>query len=316
MRITRGRRLLATARVISTPTIIPTISCRKIIWAQTSGISSRRNKAGKRKSKSAWNNGEHSFLNRNSEVQNPTSGNAPHTIQSETIIIQLVRLAALSPSLVVEALRHVDAAPYREQIMPAKIRDSKAALRTQIRAHLEKMPAAERATASTEICLRLKDQEIWKSARSILFYAPLPEEPDIWPLLDDAFALGKTVALPRFAAEQKRYAACRIQNTHVDLQSGRFGIREPTNLCAKISLNELDLILVPGIAFDLNGHRLGRGKGFYDHLLALVRGLTCGVAFDQQIVSEIPIEPHDVRLSCILTPTRWCWFASPRAVLE
>jgi 5-formyltetrahydrofolate cyclo-ligase len=63
--------------------------------------------------------------------------------------------------------------------------------------------------------------------------------------------------------------------------------------------------LVPGVAFDLHGRRLGRGKGFYDRLLADVRGKTCGVAFDEQIVREVPVEPHDSDVNCILTPTRW-----------
>jgi 5-formyltetrahydrofolate cyclo-ligase len=74
---------------------------------------------------------------------------------------------------------------------------------------------------------------------------------------------------------------------------------------ASAPLNRLDFILVPGVAFDLHGRRLGRGRGFYDQLLANVRGRTCGVAFDEQIVRDVPIEPHDVSLNCILTPTRW-----------
>jgi len=78
----------------------------------------------------------------------------------------------------------------------------------------------------------------------------------------------------------------------------------------------LDLALVPGVAFDLNGHRLGRGKGYYDRLLAMLTGPACGVAFDQQIVSQVPNEPHDVRLSCILTPTRWHDVTGPRAALK
>jgi len=72
-----------------------------------------------------------------------------------------------------------------------------------------------------------------------------------------------------------------------------------------LSLNRLDFILVPGVAFDLQGRRLGRGKGFYDQILAVVRGTVCGVAFDQQITPEIPVEPHDAVVNCILTPTRW-----------
>ena len=72
-----------------------------------------------------------------------------------------------------------------------------------------------------------------------------------------------------------------------------------------VSLNRLDFILVPGVAFDLHGRRLGRGRGYYDILLAKVRGTTCGVAFDEQIVREVPVEPHDSDVNCILTPTRW-----------
>jgi 5-formyltetrahydrofolate cyclo-ligase len=73
-------------------------------------------------------------------------------------------------------------------------------------------------------------------------------------------------------------------------------------------MNRLDLILVPGLAFDLNGRRLGKGKGYYDRLLAGVSGIKCGVAFDEQVVSEVPAGPHDVRVNCILTPTRWLEF--------
>jgi 5-formyltetrahydrofolate cyclo-ligase len=89
------------------------------------------------------------------------------------------------------------------------------------------------------------------------------------------------------------------------LGTGKFGVREPVASCEKIVLKHLDLILVPGLAFGLDGHRLGRGKGFYDRLLAVLHGPACGVAFDEQIVSVLPVEPHDLRLNCILTPTRW-----------
>jgi len=126
---------------------------------------------------------------------------------------------------------------------------------------------------------------------------------------------GKQVFLPRFQVDTKSYTACRVESAETDLRVGQFGIREPTETCPEIPLNRLDLILVPGVAFDLHGRRLGRGKGFYDQLLAAVRGRTCGVAFDEQIVNEVPVEPHDVVLNCILTPSRWFEFR-PRAVLE
>jgi len=65
------------------------------------------------------------------------------------------------------------------------------------------------------------------------------------------------------------------------------------------------LIVAPGIAFDLRGRRLGRGKGFYDRLLANAAGVKCGICFDEQLLAEIPVEPHDVALDFIATPTRW-----------
>ena len=175
-------------------------------------------------------------------------------------------------------------------------------------------------------------QERWSRAETILGYAPLFGEFDVWPLLLEALREGKRVFLPRFLREKPlkrpsarttllnqgvnergleddggrgRYVACEIKDPEKDLLIGRFGIREPETWCAEIDLNRLDFTLVPGVAFDLQGRRLGRGKGFYDRMLAEVRGTTCGVAFDEQIVGEVPVEPHDTRVNCIVTPTRW-----------
>jgi len=69
-------------------------------------------------------------------------------------------------------------------------------------------------------------------------------------------------------------------------------------------LSRLDLILVPGVAFDLCGCRLGRGGGFYDRLLAETHGVKCGIAFDEQITGEVPTGEHDLQMDFILTPTR------------
>ena len=192
----------------------------------------------------------------------------------------------------------------------------KARIREQVRGIFEKMFLAERAGASLHVCARLELQPIWREAKTILFYAPLPEEPDIWKLLKDSIAAGKSVLLPRFSREQNRYEVCQIKDAVKEVISGKFGIREPASACAKNLLKQLDLMLVPGLAFDMDGHRLGRGKGYYDRLLADLHGPTCGVAFDQQIVSHVPVEPHDMRLSFILTPTRWHSVTGPRAVLK
>jgi 5-formyltetrahydrofolate cyclo-ligase len=182
---------------------------------------------------------------------------------------------------------------------------AKQALREQVRQALKAIPPGERAAASARARSLLEKQLLWATAGSVMLFAPLPEELDVWPLLAQALAAGKRVALPRFAAATRSYEASWVRN-ETEVQVGHFGIREPTNLCARIaSVEHLDLILVPAVAFDLQGGRLGRGKGYYDQLLGGLRSTTCGMAFDEQIVGRIPMGPHDVRMHYVLTPTRF-----------
>jgi len=128
---------------------------------------------------------------------------------------------------------------------------------------------------------------------------------NIWPLLSQALRQGKTAALLRYSKTLDSYLPCAVREPETDVRAGHFGIREPLESCAAVELKRLDLVLVPGVAFDLHGRRLGRGRGYYDRLLSRVGGKTCGVAFDEQVVREVPLEAHDVLLNCILTPTRW-----------
>jgi 5-formyltetrahydrofolate cyclo-ligase len=167
------------------------------------------------------------------------------------------------------------------------------------------MSPDERSQSSRGAQAILKAQPAWQEAGSVLLYAPLEMELDVWPLLEEGLKAGKVVALPRFDPETGRYMARQIKDLAREMRLGRYGIREPLTSCELVPLNRLDFTLVPGVAFDLHGRRLGRGKGYYDALLADVRGKTCGVAFDQQIVREVPVEPHDSDVNCILTPTRW-----------
>ena len=189
--------------------------------------------------------------------------------------------------------------------MQKTIQESKQALRQQVRASVGRMEPGERAAASARACALLAAQTLWKTARWVLFFAPLPGELDVWPLLSQALTTSKKVALPRFVNETGSYETCQILDPNVDLQVGRYGIREPRSDCLPLPSPRLDLILVPGVAFDLRGRRLGRGKGYYDQLLGGLSGTRCGVAFDQQLLGEVPEEPHDLRVSCLLTPTRW-----------
>jgi 5-formyltetrahydrofolate cyclo-ligase len=178
----------------------------------------------------------------------------------------------------------------------------KAELRSQMRARLEKISPAVRAVESIDFGERLKTQI--PSAHTILFFAPMLDELDVWPVLELALAFGTNCALPFFDEEKKHYVARQLMNLKTDIVVGKFGLREPASTCAEIPLDKFDLILVPGMAFDLSGNRLGRGFGFYDRLLERAAGIKCGVAYDFQLLAKIPSEPHDAKVNFILTPDR------------
>jgi 5-formyltetrahydrofolate cyclo-ligase len=185
-------------------------------------------------------------------------------------------------------------------------REAKAAFRQKILERLEGMSPTHRAEASALACKVLERQQAWQRAQSILFYASTALELDVWRLVEDSLAAGKLVALPRYEPSGDRYAACRIQNAGADLAAGRFGIREPAAHCEQLDFGRIDLVLVPGVAFDNSGRRLGRGKGYYDRLLEQAQSRTCGVAFDEQVVTELPHEAHDIQVDSLVTPS-WFW---------
>lgn len=181
----------------------------------------------------------------------------------------------------------------------------KAEARQRLRDQLKRLSQPDRASGSAAIRAILKSQPVWESARAVLLFVPTRDEPETSPLISDALDAGKIVTLPRHVPGSDSYAACRIMNPRADLAPGRFGIPEPRPECPIFPMNELDFVLVPGIGFAPDGGRLGRGRGYFDRLLAAVPGFKCGVAFDCQIAAGLPLEPHDVRLDCLLTPTRW-----------
>lgn len=185
------------------------------------------------------------------------------------------------------------------------MQQQKKLIREQFRRQLRQKSPAERRADSMALCQKLVHSAIWEETRTVLFFASLPDEPDIGPVFEFILRQGLTVALPRMNTRESAYEACLVSDPARDLVDGHFGIREPGAHCEPFPLNMLDLVLVPGVAFDLRGRRLGRGAGYYDRLLSNVRGTACGIAFDEQISGELPVEPHDILVDCILTPTRW-----------
>jgi 5-formyltetrahydrofolate cyclo-ligase len=172
----------------------------------------------------------------------------------------------------------------------------KSQLRDAMREHLQKLSPAERHTRSLLICKKLLP--FFSGKNSLALFAPMPTEPD----LDLLWDLGGPVERSRLSYPRR---AGRTLSFHpisalAELITGRFGIREPA---PGPSPKQLDLIVVPGLAFSAEGNRLGRGAGFYDRFLATVPETTfkIGVCFEFQQVSSIPHEPHDVTMDAVVS---------------
>lgn len=185
-------------------------------------------------------------------------------------------------------------------------------LRTQIRA----VPVHDRRELSRRAVFRLLEREEFRTASQVMGYIALKDELDIFAALEWGWAAGKRVALPRYVPHEQRYCASLAEPGIRQAIRGAFGVVEPSDTAEAVPLKLLDFVLVPGLAFDPAGRRLGRGRGFYDRLLAEVTGIKCGVALDEQIVDRLPSDAHDIGMNFILTPTRWLPVRSTRNALS
>jgi len=172
---------------------------------------------------------------------------------------------------------------------------TKAEIRAQIAEHKKSFRNLE--TLSAAAILNLQTLEVFRAARAVGAYMPLPDEVDITPLFRIP---GKTFFIPAFDDATGRYRMARLTT---ELKKGRFGIQEPVEPVFAAA-DELDLIIVPGVAFDRAGRRIGRGGGFYDRLLPQYRAVRAGICFDFQCLSAVPEEEHDIQMDFLVTETK------------
>ena len=179
---------------------------------------------------------------------------------------------------------------------------SKAESRARARAALRTLTPAERAAAEAEIARRVWQVPEIARARTLLVYASLPEEVATDAIADEARRRGMVLVYPRCLADG--VLALHAVDAADALRPGRFGIREPdADACPITDVGEVDAALIPGLAWDRAGHRLGRGAGYYDRMLAdpRWRGFRCGLFFAVQEAESIPRDEWDVRLDALVT---------------
>lgn len=179
-------------------------------------------------------------------------------------------------------------------------------LRREMRAHLRALSPDARAQASLLICRAAANHPAFRKARCVALFAPLPSEPDIHPLIEEAWAEGKRVALPYMLERRTRPELNwhAVASWEEMVARGPMGLREPDPArCPLLAPADIDCVFVPGLAFDEDGHRLGRGGGFYDSFLSQApSNATCiGLFFATQKVKRVPREAHDYALKAVIT---------------
>lgn len=190
-------------------------------------------------------------------------------------------------------------------------------LRQYISQQKRQFTSQQLAQLSLPVIARLRP--LLAEAQTILAYYALPDEVDTHALLDELVAEGKTVLLPKVLDEETM--ELRRYTGRDSLQEGAYHIMEPITggrffitggrfFCyddltkepspCYTELSRIDIALIPGLAFDAQGHRLGRGKGYYDRFLKDFKGQTIGVCFDFQKVAEVPVDAHDVSVDRVV----------------
>ena len=174
----------------------------------------------------------------------------------------------------------------------------KKGLRRAMRELNRSLLAEERAAASRRIFARVESLPQFGAARCVAAFCALDDEPATREVLDRWLKSGLRVVVPRVEGDEMQF----YDYAPEEVACGSFGIAEPTSEARLCRPSEIDLVVVPGVAFTREGLRLGRGKGYYDKYLAQSDfcAYTVGVGYAHQLTQNLPIEPHDRRLDEVI----------------
>lgn len=175
--------------------------------------------------------------------------------------------------------------------------EKKKILRKIIKVRISALSADEKAKREKLLLDNLFSMPEFLAANTVMLFANLPDEIGTFSLIDKCIAIGKKVFLP--VIEGDEMTVCEFTGEY---RVGRYNIKEPlTPNFSLLTPHSMDFILVPGVGFNPNGYRLGRGKGYYDKFLSKYSNLfTVGVCFREQFYLDIPTEPHDIPMQRVI----------------
>ncbi|WP_066365794.1 5-formyltetrahydrofolate cyclo-ligase [Neobacillus fumarioli] len=180
----------------------------------------------------------------------------------------------------------------------------KNAIREKMKETLEALPKPIYEDYSYKIACRLFETNEWLTARSVGITVSRFPEVDTFQIIRKAWELGKMVAVPKCVPQEKRMVF-RTLTEFSQLESVFYGLLEPIpEQTSAVKADQLDLLIVPGLAFSPDGFRLGFGGGYYDRFLTGFSGKTLSLAFPEQIISRFPVQKHDLPVEKIITPDK------------
>ncbi|MBL7092051.1 MAG: 5-formyltetrahydrofolate cyclo-ligase [Candidatus Omnitrophica bacterium] len=177
-------------------------------------------------------------------------------------------------------------------------------IRKEIKDKLNKQSNLQRLRKSRLIKKRLFSLAEFKRAKSVMFYVATGEEVETRFMMTEARKIGKKIAVPAILRGEKRIIASLVEDFEKELAPGPYGILQPQKkYIREVPHRSIDLVVVPGLAFDRQGRRLGRGGGYYDKFLAgLPSGIPrIGLAFDFQLLTGLPALSHDVSVTKVIS---------------
>ena len=181
------------------------------------------------------------------------------------------------------------------------MREEKVRLRKQIIEHMNSLSEEQYTTLSEQIAFSLYAQKEWAEAKTIGITLSMENEVNTYPIIEKAWEEGKKVVVPKCNKETRTMSFRKISNFD-QLKTVYMNLREPIpELTEEVNADEIDLQIVPGVAYTERGERIGYGGGYYDRYLVHYKGKTLSLAYDFQMVKQIPVEPFDKNVEKIIT---------------
>ena len=184
-------------------------------------------------------------------------------------------------------------------------------LRKKIRTVLGKMTESQLASQSKAICDSLTKIKEFKHAGVVMIFLSLPTEVDTTAIILKAWQDGKTVAVPKVSWQQRHMIPVQINSLETGLARDGCGLKNPVT-GVPVPIEDIDIVITPGLAFDKKGNRLGRGGGYFDRFFSnkTLKAIKCGVSYSQQVVDYLPTDQTDVPVDCLVTDKEILFFNS------